>query len=318
MNLKRFILTIAAICMVFGMSITAFAETEEPAAVAESSIVQTDATNTSVTVSWGASQGATAYRVYKNGVMVKETSDTEVTMKVSQGSSSLIKIVAVAYDENGNALLSDGAELDNVWALPYAPKNVAKFSKGTLTWLPTKSNKVTVGWVNTSKMEYEPAGYQIVIYNMKGKRLKTYYSTVEQVKFNLSKVKNTGFKVKVRAYIKINGKKVYGTWSSTRTVVPQAKISLKKTATDGNTATVKVSWKKVKNATKYMVYVCSDTSTDATKWKKVATVSSSRTYMYIANCKAGKKVGVYVVPVVKYGKKKYKAEFSWYLHMQIS
>ncbi len=285
-----------------------------PEAIKRSNIKQTGASATSVTVQWKASTGATGYKVYLNGVYKKTTKKTKIKLKVSQGSRNTVKIVPIRAASTGYVAAGKATTQYKIKATPYAPSKVANFSSKNISWLPTVSNKITVSWNKNSKNKYTPDGYQVIIYSMAGKKLKVYNTTENTKTFKLSAVKNTGFKIKVRAYIKVNGKKVYGSWSDKKVVVPQAKMKLKR----GTRNTLNVSWTKVTKAVKYNIYVCDDVGTDSTAWYKIATVGPGTTSYTIYNRVVGTATAVYVQPVVKYGSKKYKATFMWYLYMNIT
>jgi hypothetical protein len=81
---------------------------------------------------------------------------------------------------------------------------------------------------------------------------------------------NQIYKLKVRAVSSFDGRKTYGAWK-TYTVVPQPVQNTPKVMLDGS---VKVTWKKVKGATKYIVYG----STKPDKgYKKIKSVGKDET-----------------------------------------
>jgi hypothetical protein len=286
-----------------------------PSRVDASSIKQIKATSKTVTIKWSSSKGATGYILYLNDKKIKTVTSTNAVLKAEAGSVNSIKIIPVRTCSTGYTAKGGHSESYNIYAAPAKPVKVAVFKENNFTWYPTQSNKVVVGWNNNSNNKYSPTGYQVEIYSVKGKKLKTYYRTKTQVTItqNIAEaVKNKGFKIRVRAYIKINGKIRYGEWSTIKTIIPEAKISL--TRTDKEQLTVK--WKKVSDVQKYYVYVCTDIKAKNPKWKKVATVGKNKTSYVINNCKVGKYNAVYVIPVVKAGKKTYKAKYTWYMYME--
>ncbi|MCD8053946.1 MAG: fibronectin type III domain-containing protein [Lachnospiraceae bacterium] len=278
---------------------------------------QTKASTSSVTLTRTASDGATGYKVKDkgyDGTTLKTTSSTSAKVKASTGSYETYYVFAYRKSSAGYVAYSSSYAYCSAYASPNKPTNVASASEGNLTWKPTSSNKVTVYWDRNSKDDYTPDGYQIQIYDVTGKtKLKTYtisdkYTTYKS--FNLSKVKNKGFQIRARAYVKINGTKYYSSWTSKKVIVPQANITLTQT---GKTS-LKVSWKKVSNATNYIVYVCKNTSATNPSWKKYKTVSKSTLSCKITGLTSKKNVGVYVIPKIKVNGKSYKASATWYLY----
>jgi hypothetical protein len=285
-----------------------------PSRVDASSIRQTNASAKTVTVKWNASKGATGYVVYVNDKKVKIVKRTKAYVSVKSGSTNSIKIRPVRVSPSGYMAVGGHSEAYDIYAAPAKPVNVASFKDHNFTWYPTMSNKVMVGWTNNSVNTYEPDGYQVQIYSVTGKKkLKTYYVKNTSRKFNISSVKNKGFKIKVRGYITIRGKKYYGAWSDMKTVVPQAHISLTRTDSDQLT----VSWKKVTNAERYYIYICKDIKAKKPVWKRVAVVNNHVRSYAINGCSVGKYNAVYVIPEIKIGSKRYKAKYTWYLYMYL-
>jgi hypothetical protein len=288
-----------------------------PSRVTSSSIKQVKATSENVTVKWNAAKGATGYIVYLNDKKVKTVTTANAVITATAGSINSVKIIPIRISAAGYKAKGGHSEAYDIYAAPAKPVKLASFKANNLTWHPTLSKNITVGWSNSSLNKYQVSGYQVQIYSVDGKKkIKTYNTTKGQVKLTGSlanSVKNKGFKIRVRGYIKVNGKKQYGAWTSLKTVIPQAKISLNRTGNKKLT----VKWKKIKNVQKYYIYVCKDINAKNPKWKKVATVGSNKTSYVIKNCKVGKYNAVYVIPEVKVGGKKYKAEYTWYLYMQL-
>ncbi len=274
---------------------------------------QTKATKSSVTLTWTAADGASGYYVKNENWKTLETV-SKTTAKISADTGSSKDYYIYAYKKSSSGYIAESPNYKKVtaYASPKKPINVAKISREYLTWMPTKSNKVTVKWEQGDD-DYSVSGYQVEIYNVKGKtKLKTYNITKDKskVSFNLKKVKNKGFQIRVRDYIKVNGNKYYSSWTSKKAIIPQAKIKLKKV---GNSS-IKVSWSKVSNATSYTVYVCKNASASKEKWKKVAKVGKNKTSYTIRNLNGWANKGVYVIPTVKVGGKKYKASHTWALY----
>ena len=139
-------------------------------------------------------------------------------------------------------------------------------------------------------------GYQWICYKDNGRKFRsgtlTYGFSKPTVSVN--KIKNNQiYKMKVRAFTTINGKKYYGGWSAFSYFFTQPRVTKAKVA--GGKLTVR--WGRVTGATSYSVYV----STRAKKgYKKVATVGKGRSSVTIKKLagkeiKNGKKYYVYVI-----------------------
>ncbi len=140
------------------------------------------------------------------------------------------------------------------------------------------TTKVTLSWKKVSGAK----GYQVYVYNTKKKK----YECVKTINTNtasytVSKVggkslaAGTTYKVKVRAYKVVNGKKVYGSYSNVLTTATKTKaptLTVKAAKKKAN-----LSWKKVSGANGYEVYM----STKKTSgYKKVTTIKKSSTVKY--------------------------------------
>ena len=147
-------------------------------------------------------------------------------------------------------------------------------------------------------------GFEIMVVNKSGKKL---ISATEEkyisYTFKSSKLRNQGWKVKVRAYLKLdNGSKVYGAWSDEKVVVPNAYIKNVKLVNKYST-NVKLTWSKVTGAKSYTIY---RSNSPTGKYKKVATVKGTSYTM--KNLAKYKNYYVYVkANNVKIGKKSYSS-----------
>lgn len=293
-----------------------------PKQVDRTTIKQTKATTSSVSLKWTYSAGASGYLVAA-GDKVVTVGGTSATIKMKAGNYSLAKVQAYKQSNEGfRAYAYVSTASDYVYAAPTTPKYVASGKRGNLTWHPTESNKVKVAWEMASGYSSTVSGYQVQIYSIDGKkRLKTYtikdkYTMSKE--FNLKAVKNTGFRIRVRAYKTINGKNYFGKWSSFKGVVPQAAVKITERVSK---TSFRAKWSKVKNVTKYYVYVCKNENVYPKSdqvWKKVATLGKNATSYTAKNLKVGKYNAIYVIPVVKAGGKTYKAEATWYKYTFMS
>lgn len=292
-----------------------------PKRVDYTTIKQTKATTSSVSFKWTYSAGASGY-VVAAGDKVVTVSGTSATVKMKAGSYSSAKVQAYKQSNEGFKAYAYASTFSYLYAAPTTPKYVASGKAGNLTWYPTESNKVKVAWNMVNGYSSTTDGYQVQIYSINGKkRLKSYtikdkYTMSKE--FNIKSVKNTGFKVRVRAYKKINGKNFYGKWSKFKAVVPEAAVKFN---TRVSRTSIRATWSKIKNVSKYYVYVCKNTNVYPKSdqvWKKVATLSKNATSYTAKNLKVGNYNGIYVIPVVKVGGKTYKAEATWYKEAYLS
>lgn len=266
-----------------------------------SRLSQTNASETSVTVSWPASAGVTGYYVFTgtsysfdNSTLYKAVTTTSITIPTPKNTA--LYVFLVPY--RGNCLSAEYASLKVVTA-PTAPTNTKVYS------INLDSKEVVFYYSPTSYTD-NTTGYDFEVYrvtNQKGKvkKLKTVDTKnkyTNQITVKSKHLTNAGFKFRVRAYVTINGKKYPGAWSKDYYYTPGAKIKNKLQSQTSSTA--KLSWNKVTGAASYTIW--HKTSYNG-KWKKVkknvkgtsATVkySSSSTYNYYyvqANkAKVGKK-----------------------------
>lgn len=285
-----------------------------PGGIPEKSLKQKTAGKDSVTITWKAATGATGYRVYNadQSKVLADTKATSVKLSAATGSSNTYYVYpyrsAAGKDFEGMASV-----IDNACTTPGKPENVASAIAGNLKWNASRSNQVTIYWDRNEADEYDCDGFQVELTSVDGKKkLATYnvgkYSLYKS--FTLSSVKNKGFGVRVRGYVKLSDKKCYGAWSSRRVVIPEAAMKIKsKTA-----STMTISWTKVSKASKYEIYVCKDYTAAASvkeDFKKVGTVSGSKTTYTVKGLKSNQYAAVYVIPVVKAGSKSYKASALW-------
>lgn len=284
-----------------------------PSKTAKSTIKQIKATPHYIRFKWDKVRGANRYIVYVNDKKKAVVKKNAVSIRVRTGSVNNVRVVPVKRSSSGFMAKGGNIEAYDFYSSPKRPKRVAAFRYNNLLWQPTESNTVTIGWTKAAGDKYDPTGYQMEVYSLEGRRLNLYYSTKTKLSINIPSVENKGFKVRVRAYVKINGKKYFGKWTDMQTVIPQAKISMKRTGRNS----VEINWESVKNATKYHVYACNDIKADKPEWYEVATVGSGTNSYEYNNCIEGKYTAMYVIPEVQVGRNTYKASYTWHLYMNI-
>mgnify|MGYP002585119647 FL=1 len=284
-----------------------------PSKTAKSTIKQIKATPHYIRFKWGKGRGANRYIVYVNDKKKAVVKKNAVSIRVRTGSVNNVRVVPVKRSSSGFMAKGGNIEAYDFYSSPKRPKRVAAFRYNNLLWQPTESNTVTIGWTKAAGDKYDPTGYQMEVYSLEGRRLNLYYSTKTKLSINIPSVENKGFKVRVRAYVKINGKKYFGKWTDMQTVIPQAKISMKRTGRNS----VEINWESVKNVTKYHVYACNDIKAEKPEWYEVATVGAGTNSYEYNNCIEGKYTAMYVIPEVQVGRNTYKASYTWHLYMNI-
>lgn len=287
-----------------------------PNYVESSSIKQTAGSATAIALKWTAVAGATGYKVTKTGGGSKLTSTNSIKIGAKAGNKYSVEISAYKKSSAGYVAMSGKAYKSSLYSAPAAPINYAEASKGNLDWKPTKSSHFKLYW-SYNPNYYIPDGYQLEIYSLSGKKLGSATTTSRYREITSSKictaVKNRGFKTRIRSYKKNDSATIYSKWSATKVIIPQAAIKL--TATSSTSC--KVTWPKVANATKYIIYVSRDSGvSDSGNWAKKELSASTLSYS-ITGLKKFKDFGVYVIPVVKVGTKSYKAAKSWYTYSYI-
>lgn len=261
------------------------------------SITQTAATKTGLSVQWDAVVGASGYYVdyYCAG------SNKQTTKNVSKNSIKLTKLTA--------------NKEYHIYVTPYK-KSASGFvacdetnytCKYNIPVLPSKAEKPTVekywkslGKVNLSTKKIACAdGYQYQLYTAyqeKDTKITSASSTsYSSAVIKNAKLKNSSvFKVRVRAYITVADKKVYGDWSDwTYTSAPQ-KVTLSK-----NGQNIKASWSKVKGADRYAVYISKDKESGYKKCFVTTKTSCDISSFGKRKLKKNTKYYVYVIPQVK-------------------
>lgn len=265
-------------------------------------LYQTNATTDSITLGWSKVEGATAYQVYEyvNGeyILKGETADTSYTISGLKNTETLPAIrvnpirSAGTYKAigNGKMLYSSSLRLvsDKV-------KNV------NIKYFWTSFNEINFAFDASLYSD----GYEYQVYDIKGKKpvstglTSSYYSTtVKNIKFNRF------YKLRVRSYVNVNGKKLYGAWSDFTGFAFQPKVTIKASGKNG----FKLSWKKVKNAKSYTVYMSTSKDSGYKKIKTLKKTSLKVTKFKKKNLKKRKQYWFYVVANTKMGKKTVKSK----------
>ncbi len=292
-----------------------------PVQLPSDSIVFTGATETSASIAWTPVEGATHYTV--NYWRETEKEDTCSSVVVTTPSATLSN-------------LSNNTEY-TISVYPYRTNGIftAKQSWGRKIYdvptLPTKVTGVdcTTFSLNKSKgsicLDFDrnevADGYKYEIYKYNGKKpLITGTYSYHSISLQNSKLKaNQIYKVRVCGYVSTTDNQMkFGKWSDYDYISRCCAAGTKLQKVAGNK--IKASWKKVKGATGYTVYVSTKYNG---KYKKMATTKKTSVTLK----KAIKKKSYYyvrIVPNYKKGKKTYhatvnsNAQYSAYAYMYSS
>lgn len=283
--------TLKCLVAVFVMTM-AFMTTGTTAKAA--SVTQVAQDQASVTISWAAENNAIEYYV---GYGV----DYTTAKAMAEAKTITLPATTTSYNITG---LTPGTEYDvyvyYTYKSSYSDKTyTTSLGSCDIVTLPTKVTGLnqTKWWywalsVDFSWDDQTAAKYEAVIMNNKDKVLTTIDCLSNNGTYN--EVKNNKlYKVKVRAYVEINGQRCYGDYSDEAYLFTQPMVKTAK-VTNGK---LKLTWGKISGVTGYDVYV----STKEKKgYKKVKSLSKSKSSVTISKLKgkkfsAKKKYYVYIV-----------------------
>lgn len=264
----------------------------------DNKIYQTGAGVGTATIKWDAVDGANGYDVYlgnaysntvtTNFATVKIASDISVKVRVFRKSSTGFKAEA---DKN---IYLNG--LSHIRPLP-GKVTTAKFAMST-------ASNICVDWEPVKDAQ----GYELQYCNYNGKKVVTKDCGSSTLGY-ISNPKRIFYNAKVRAYIKIDGKKLYGAWSDKFGTAIDLTYGFDGTkvanASTRKQLKVKLSWMRVKGATKYAIYM---SMTNGAGFKKIKTTKKRNLVISKfrkKKLKSGKKYYFKVVAVRKDGKTSY-------------
>ena len=255
---KSFIMITAMLMLIFG---SAFGVE----AAKGINLTLSSVTENSVTVKWNAVTGASSYIL-----AYAEDSDNSAVKSVTLNSK--VTSYKIALQKDTFYYVAVGARDAAGKTIAYSDSIPAAAAPGKVTGAEVVSwNKSGTGasfTINNNPAKNTWGGLEYRFLSSKGKIVKS--GTVMAFPFTVSSLTSKQiYKLSVREYVSLNGKKFYGPWY-TKWIVPEPK--LKKAKLASNTR-IKVSWRKVKGATKYIVYG----STNPSKgFKKIKTVSKKK------------------------------------------
>lgn len=259
-------------------------------------LVQTAASNNTVTMSWSPVAGATGYEVYAyinyNWTKVGSSNTTTATVNAVGNSQRFQYAVVACRTVTGGVAYSGRSDSVYMSTIP------AKVSYVSITNYWHNIKEASYGWNAVNNAD----GYQFQLLNYKGKSLLNKETSSDYI--YVAPFKQGIFtKARVRAYIVVNNKKYYGAWSGYS--YNASNKSVKPTRTK-NGKKITVKWKKISGCAGYKVYISTKSNSG---FKKVKTLSSKKTSITIKKCgkKKLKKNKTYyyrIIYLTKVGKKK--------------
>lgn len=295
-----------------------------PNKVDSNSIVFKNATETSITVGWGAVEGATSYELLiyddkeENGITVVSESTSATVTGLKKNTKYTVKIFA-QKSNSSNTYIAEVPSYNYGYrsSIPTLPTKVTGVDCEYFD-MSVKTGNARLVWDKNNVAD----GYQYEIYKYDGKKaLITGSDKYADITVKNSKLKaRQVYKIRVRAYVnKSNGKKEYGKWSSYEYFcrMAGADVSMKKSGTNK----IKTSWKKVTGATSYTVYLGSKNSYSSNiKYKKITTTTKT-SYTIKTKLKKDNYYYLRIIPNYKKGKTTYsgtvnnessRSAYAWY------
>ncbi len=267
-----------------------------------SNLVQTKATTNSIGISWDSVSGAEAYQIAYKVYVSGDTSDDNYTFGYTAGTSFNIKGLKANTKYKVAVRAGSSAEVGEYFRVIYCKTLPGKpaFAGQRCDY---NNQKYNLYFKDSSNAAVE--GYQVKYTNLKTKSAKTV--TTGTYSATLPLKNGTFYKVTVRGYITVNGKKAYGT-ARTLYLAQQPKLSRK----SYNSSSMTVKWPKVKGATNYTVYA----STKANSGYKKVKTTTGTTYTH-RNMKINKTYYIYVKANRKVSGKTYSSPASYYSQIKI-
>lgn len=255
---------------------------------------QTAAGNNSITLAWDAVAGATSYTVYRydNYWDISKVADTNATSYTIGGLSNsyaadyiVMATTSISVNNGSYTVSATGDRSNSVTAKTIPAKTLGL----AMTTYYDAISVAYYGWSTTTNCD----GYQFQTLTYKGKKLVDNTLTGTSIRIDPFK-KNVFTKTRVRAYVNVNGQKVYGAWSSYSFYASSSKMKMVRSA---NKKKITLTWKKVSGVSQYKVYV---STKENSGYKLVKTLSSKKSKCVIT----------------KYGKKKLKKGKRYYVRLK--
>lgn len=236
-----------------------------------------------VKLTWSKSTGATSYNVY-----YKKATDSKYT-KLGNTAATSYQAADLADGVKYNFKIAAcyGEKVEGTYASTVTISTLKKLSAPTVK--KKSSSQITIGWTN---IEGE-TGYQISCSSSStGTSICATVASTSATSKAVSVKAGKTLYYKVRAYVDVNGTKIYGPWSNVTSyyLANVGTVSGLKAQLYGYND-VKVSWDKVSGANQYVVYYKTASASSYTKL-----VTTTNTSYQKANLSDGVKYIFKVVP----------------------
>ncbi len=254
-------------------------------------LAQTNATANSISMSWTAVSGATGYDVYRYNAYndyTKLGSTTATSYTVSGlAASQQIRYFVIAYAVTPVGLRGESIYYTAV-SMKTAPAAVPAV-KMTNFW--DSLNTARYGWTKVNNAD----GYELQLLDKKGKSLLKVERSGSTDYYDHTPIyKNKFVQCRVRAYVLVGNKKVYGAYSPSEWNASAKKVTVKRVSKKKK---IKVTWSKISGISKYKISI--STQKDG-GYKKVKSLGSKKTSYTITKC----------------GKKKIKKGKTYYIRIK--
>ncbi len=262
-------------------------------------LVQTSATTNSITLSWNKVPTASGYQIwYHDGNASRKIAATTGNSYTISGlvTGAEYRLTVIPYRQSG-AVQAIGdvptySYLDFEGYKTAPSKVIGLYMSNYWEYL----GETQYSWTKSGNAD----GYQIQLSKVSGKLI-TQTETSSTYASVKPYVKGVATKARVRAYISIGGKKIYGAWSDYNYNAAAKKVTIK-----SKNRKITVSWKKITGVKNYTVYISSKSSTSG--FKKVKKLGAKKKSIVIKKCgkkklKKGKTYYIKVVYGIKAGKK---------------
>lgn len=236
-------------------------------------ITQTNATTSTVTISWPSAYGATSYEIYLGTIYIGSSRTTSAIIKGLNNKYAFNQNISV-YPVKTSA--SGFKAMEEISSYGWGPIYLSRYD---VVLQPAKITGVAINdyWTNLHEVNLAwtsspyASGYQIEVYKHNGKKYKktTTYTSTSAYKY-LENITQTAFyRVRIRAYTTLGTARKYGAWSSYKYFAFHPDGQVKQV---GHSKKMKLSYKKVKGAKNYTIYM---STSEKGGYKKIATTSKT-------------------------------------------
>lgn len=243
-------------------------------AVLSATVLPENASDQSIT--WVASDSSIATVTSDGIVTALNKGTTMITVSTVNGLTAMCQITVneVVKKEVTNSEVEVTDSEIEVTAAGIVIVTVQVGKVANLKALSQNTSSIRIGW----DKQYGVSGYEIYRYDSAKKKYIKIATNSKESKVTYTDKKKesaTTYKYKVRAYVKKNGKKVYGAYSAVLTTTTKTTKPVLNIRSSNKKA--KLSWNKVKGATGYEIVM----STKKTKgFTKVKTITKGKTIAY--------------------------------------